>query len=323
MPHAKRWNAVTPKLGYGAAHLGNLYAAITDAVAEDILKAATAGNAFIDTAPYYGHGLSEQRIGNYLRAHPNRRPMISTKVGRRLVPCDNPSDFGFVDPAPFEPVFDYSGTGVRESLEDSLVRLDLPAVDLLLLHDIGPATHGAAHSDLMAIVERETWPAMQRIKNDRLAGAIGLGVNECGVVLECLDRGIIPDAVMLAGRHTLLDASAERSGLIARCAALGIGLIIAAPFNSGILAGGDRFNYSMAPRPIIEAAKQLSGICADFGVELPAAALQFPLRCSGVSMVVAGAKNSSELHQQSAWINCPIPDACWRAIEAARSGWLS
>ena len=323
MLHAKRWNAVTPRLGYGAAHLGNLYAAITDAVAEDILGTATAGKAFIDTAPYYGHGLSEQRIGNYLKAHPNRRPMISTKVGRRLVPCDKPSDFGFVDPAPFEPVFDYSAGGVRESLKGSLARLNLPAVELILLHDIGPATHGSAHLDLMEIVERETWPAMQRIKNDRLAGAIGLGVNECGVVLECLDRGIIPDAVMLAGRHTLLDASAERTGLIERCAALGIGLIIAAPFNSGILAGGNQFNYSKAARPIIEAARQLSGICADFGVARPAAALQVPLRSPGVSMVVAGAKNSAELHQQSAWINCAIPDACWRAIEAARSGWLS
>lgn len=323
MRHAKRWNAVTPRLGYGAAHLGNLYAPITDAVAEDILEAATAGKAFIDTAPYYGHGLSEQRIGNYLRARPGSRPMISTKVGRRLVPCDKPSDFGFADPAPFEPVFDYSAHGVRESLRDSLGRLGLPAVELILLHDIGPATHGSAHLDLMAIVERETWPAMQGIKNDRLAGAIGLGVNECGVVLECLDRGIIPDVVMLAGRHTLLDTGAERTGLIERCAALGVGLIIAAPFNSGILAGGSQFNYSTASRPIIEAAKQLCGICADFGVALPAAALQFPLRQPGVSMVVAGAKSSSELRQQSTWINCPIPDACWRAIEAARSGWLS
>jgi D-threo-aldose 1-dehydrogenase len=217
MPQAKKWNAVLPRLGYGAAHLGNLYAPITDTVADDILETATAGNAFVDTAPYYGHGLSEQRIGKYFRAHPDRRPMISTKVGRRLVPCDRPSDFGFVAPAPFQPVFDYSAIGIRETLQDSLTRLGRPVVDLILLHDIGSTTHGHAHSNVMAVVERETWPVMQELRNDRLAGAIGIGVNECDVVLECLDRGIVPDTIMLAGRHTLLDRGENRGDRALRC----------------------------------------------------------------------------------------------------------
>lgn len=323
MPHAKTWNAIIPKLAYGAAHLGNLYTPITDAIADDISDAATDGYAFVDTAPYYGHGLSELRIGNYLRTHQTHLPMISTKVGRRLDHCDHPSDFGFVNPAPFEPVFDYSAAGIRETFQGSLNRLGLPRVDLLLLHDIGAMTHGSSHPDQMRLVEQEAWPAMQEIKGSHRADAIGIGVNECEVVLECLDRGLTPDAIMLAGRHTLLDASAEKSGVIARCNSLGIRLLIAAPFNSGILAGGNQFNYATAPEPILAVARKLSEICADFRVELPAAALQFPLRQPGVSMVVAGAKSREELCQQRIWMKSSIPEDCWTAIDAIRNRYLS
>jgi len=308
-----------PRRGFGAAPLGNLYAQLSDADAEDVLDAALWPSAYVDTAPYYGHGLSEQRIGAFLRAHPDRSPMISTKVGRRLEPCINPPDHGFAAPAPFRPVFDYSASGIRQTLDHSLRRLGRRSVDLLLLHDIGRETHGSDHPQIMGLVGREAWPALQALQAEGLTGGIGLGVNECEVVLECLDRGFAPDAILLAGRHTLLDATAESTGLIERCRELGVMLIAAAPFNSGLLAGGDRFNYVAAPAPMLDATRRLSEICADYAVPLPAAALQFPLRDPTVACVVAGARTAAEFRQQAAWFDHPIPDDLWRALDEVRA----
>lgn len=314
------WREGLPRLGLGAAPLGNLYAPISETEAAEVLAgAAASARAYIDTAPYYGHGLSEQRIGAFLRAHPDRRPMLSTKVGRRLEPCAAPPDHGFAAPAPFRPVFDYTARGVQAAFEESLSRLGRASVDLLLLHDIGRDTHGADHARIMALVEGEAWPAMRELQAQGLTRAIGVGVNECAVVLECLDRGLLPDAVLLAGRHTLLDASAERSGLIERCRQAGVVLIAAAPFNSGLLAGGDRFDYAAAPEPVLQAARRLSQVCTDFRVPLPAAALQFPLRNPAVASVVAGARSAAELRQQAAWLDQPIPEALWRALDEVRA----
>lgn len=317
---SKPWPMGLPRLGLGAAPLGNLYAPLSDTDAADVLEAGTAPrSAYIDTAPYYGHGLSEQRIGAYLRAHPGRNPMISTKVGRRLEPCINPPDHGFARPAPFKPVFDYSARGVRSAFEQSLDRLGRASVDLLLLHDIGHDTHGPEHPATMDLVEQEAWPALLELRAQGLTRAIGFGVNECEIVLECFERGLVPDAVLLAGRHTLLDANAERTGLIDRCRELGVTLIAAAPFNSGLLAGGDHFNYVSAPAYVLAATKRLSQICAKFDVPLPAAALQFPLRNPVVASVVAGARTVSELRQQTAWLDHPIPVELWRALDEARA----
>lgn len=313
-----------PRLGLGAAPLGNLYTPLSDAGAADVLEAGTApSSAYIDTAPYYGHGLSEQRIGAYLRAHPDRNPMISTKVGRRLEPCANPPDHGFAEPAPFNPVFDYSARGVRSAFEQSLDRLGRASVDLLLLHDIGHDTHGPDHPATMDLAEQEAWPTLLELRAEGRTHAIGFGVNECEIVLECFERGLVPDAVLLAGRHTLLDANAERSGLIDRCRELGVTLIAAAPFNSGLLAGGEHFNYVSAPAYVLAAAKRLSKICAEFDVPLPAAALQFPLRDPVVASVVAGARSVAELRQQTTWLDHPIPDELWRALDEARMEFTS
>jgi D-threo-aldose 1-dehydrogenase len=309
-----------PRLGFGGAPLGNLYAPLRDSEARQVLDTVTAtGAAYIDTAPYYGHGLSEQRIGAFLRARPDVRPMLSTKVGRRLEPCDQPPDHGFVNPAPFRPVFDYSTQGVRAAFDDSRRRLHRRSVDLLLLHDIGRQTHGDDHAAIMALVEQQAWPAMRALKDERATDAIGIGVNECEVVLECLDRGFAPDAVLLAGRHTLLDTSAERSGLIERCRDLGVVLIAAAPFNSGLLAGGDTFNYVAAPEPVLNARRGLLSLCAEFKVPLAAVALQFPLRNPAVACVLAGARTGREVRQQAAWLALPVPDELWRVLEAVRA----
>ena len=309
-----------PRLGLGGASLGNLYSRMDEGEAWELLEDATVSpTAYIDTAPYYGHGLSEQRIGDFLRANPGRRPTISTKVGRRLEPCDDPPDHGFVDPAQNRPVFDYSAHGIQAAFEGSQKRLGCASVDLILLHDIGRRTHGDAHPAIMAQVEREAWPAMRALKTEGATRAIGIGVNECEVVLEAFDRGFAPDAVLLAGRHTLLDSAAERSGLIDRCMDQGVALIAAAPFNSGLLAGGDHFNYVAAPPAVLDARRRLADLCARFKVPLPAAALQFPLRHEAVACVLAGASTAEETMQQAAWLAWPIPDELWRALERVRS----
>jgi D-threo-aldose 1-dehydrogenase len=314
------WRGRLPTLGLGAAPLGNLYAPVGEAEAVALLEVATdSGDAYIDTAPYYGHGLSERRIGDFLRAHPRCHPLISTKAGRRLEPCRAAPDHGFAQPAPFRPVFDYSASGIRLAVEESLQRLGRPSIDLLLLHDVGRATHGADHSKTMTLVEREAWPVLQAFQAEGLTRGIGLAVNECEVVLECFDRGLIPDVVLLAGRHTLLDASAERTGVIERCQAEGVTLICAAPFNSGLLAGGDRFNYVPASPGIVESRRRLAEICTAFGVPLPVAALQFPLRNPAITTVLAGARTVAELRQQRRWLNYPTSEELWHALENLRA----
>jgi D-threo-aldose 1-dehydrogenase len=175
----------------------------------------------------------------------------------------------------------------------------------------------------MDLAEQEAWPTLLELRAQGLARAIGFGVNECEIVLECFERSLVPDAVLLAGRHTLLDANAERTGLIDRCRELGVTLIAAAPFNSGLLAGGDHFNYVAAPAPVLEATRRLSKVCADFEVPLPAAALQFPLRNRVITSVVAGARTVAELRQQTAWLDHPIPDELWRALDEVRAEFTS
>ena len=308
----KAWNGKLPRHGFGSAAFARLHAPVSEADAAALLDAVTTSpDPYIDTAPFYGFGLAEQRIGDFLRTHPDRHPVISTKVGRRLEPRDEGAEPSFV--------FDYTTDGIRSTVKDSLQRLGRSSVDLLLLHDIGKLVQGANHPQTMDTVEREAWPLLREFQAEGVTRGIGLGVVECDVVLECLDRGLIPDAVLLAGRYTLLDRSAETTGLLERCLAHGVTLIAAAPFNGGLLAGGARFNYSTAKPEMLAIRQRLADVCADFNVPLPAAAVQFPLQHPAVSSIVAGAHSAASFREQSAWINHPIPDALWPALEAARA----
>lgn len=314
-----------PRLGFGGAAIGNLYAAVSDAAAAETLDTATASpGSWIDTAPYYGHGLSERRIGAFLAARPERRLTLSTKIGRRLEPvAGNPPDHGFIDPDPFRPVFDYSFDGALRTYEESLHRLgrgrgrdrDRDRVELLLLHDIGALTHGAEHPAVMAEAERGAWAAMRRLKAEGAVDAIGIGVNEVEVSLEALHR-LGPDVILLAGRHTLLDRSAERSGLLDACAEGGVVLIAAAPFNSGLLAGGAHFDYAPAAAEVVHRAKRLTETCRAHGVALAAAAIQFPFRHPAVKSVLAGARSADEVRAQHRAIAEPVPETLWPELDA-------
>lgn len=308
-----------PDFGLGAAGLGNLYTAVSDAEASQALTAAqAAGLTYIDTAPFYGHGLSEQRVGAH-RWATDAQPFLSTKVGRRLEPAAGRTvpDNGFADPAPFVPVFDYSAHGIRAAFEGSQARLGVPSVDVLLLHDIGGMTHGAAHPQILAQALEESLPEMAAMKWEGLTRAIGLGVNEIDVCRDVLEHFDL-DVLLLAGRYTLLEHDASL-GFLDECHRAGVKVIIGGAFNSGLLAAapGDtlHYNYAAAPGWAVERANALRDVCGSFGASLPAAALHFCKAHPAVISVVPGAQSAAQVNQIAGWIGETIDPALWAALK--------
>lgn len=312
---------VLPRLGFGAAALGNLYTPVSDATARSAVDAAlAAGVDYFDTAPHYGFGLSESRLGELLP----RSARISTKVGRRLEPVDAPAGavrHGFADAAPFEPVFDYSYDGVMTAFEASLGRLGRDRVDVLLAHDLGRMTHGDAHPAHLRTFLEGGYRAMVELRDAGLAGAIGLGVNEWEVCLEAASHADF-DVFLLAGRYTLLEQSALDT-FLPTCAAKGASVIVGGPFNSGILvedaaAGAPlHYNYEPAPPEILERVARLRAVCRDHNVALPAAALRFPLAHPAVISVIPGLASATQVNQALNWLDAPIPSAFWRDLRQA------
>jgi D-threo-aldose 1-dehydrogenase len=318
-------------LGFGGNALSNLYAAVDEAEALAAVRAAYAGGVrFFDTAPLYGHGLGEHRLGSALRVFPRDSFVLSTKVGRLLRPHGrnppskpSPRQGGiFVDELPFEPIFDYSAAAIRRSVEDSLTRLGTNRIDIAFIHDIDRWTHGEAYEQRFAEVITSALPALRQAKEEGLIAAIGAGVNDIEACLRLAEHADI-DCCMLAGRWTLLEREGT-SELFARCIERGVTILAAAPFNSGILAtgavAGARYNYLPAPPEIVAQVAALERVCAKYGVELPAAALQFPLRHSAVACVVAGWRSPAEAGRSLALFAAPIPAAFWAEIATLDAG---
>jgi D-threo-aldose 1-dehydrogenase len=315
--------AMLPRFGMGTAAIGNLYRAIDDAAAAATVAAALrAGIAYFDTAPHYGFGLAERRLGAALAVHdPAGRAMVSTKVGRLLVPTEaRGTRHGFVDADPFEPVFDYCGEAIRASFDSSLARLGRTRVDLLFAHDLGKMTHGADHPRHLAAFLDSGHAAMVALKRAGAVDAIGIGVNEIAVCDELLDH-IDLDVMLLAGRYTLLDRSAAR--LLDRCAERGVRVIVGGPYNSGILAADPaeadpqrlHYDYAAPDAAIVARTRALAATCAEAGVALPAAALHFPLRHPAVACVVAGLAGEAEVAAMVARIATRVPDAAWALLD--------
>jgi D-threo-aldose 1-dehydrogenase len=310
-------------LGFGGAPVGNLFRAVPDAAAVALVAHAyDAGVRYFDTAPHYGHGLSERRIGDALRARPRDDYLLSTKVGRLLEPrADAPRDqYGFVDTLPFVQRYDYGAAGVRRSLEDSLQRLGLARVDLVYLHDIDRDTHGDAHGERLADALGGGLPALAALKAEGRIGGYGLGVNDVAICLQVLAVADL-DVILLAGRYTLADQSALRE-LLPECDRKGVAIVLGGPFNSGILATGARpadgslpsFNYAPAPPEIVARVAAIERACAEFGVSLPAAALQFPAAHPAVATVIAGVRSSDEFDANLRLARQPIPREFWSAL---------
>lgn len=307
------------RLGFGGAGIGNLYKAIPDGQAADVVESAwDAGIRYFDTAPHYGLGLSERRLGAVLRSKPRDEFVISTKVGRLLVPDSDAlpgaaregarDDEGFYVPATSHRVWDFSEQGIRGSIEDSLERLGLDRVDIAYLHD--PDIH-----DLEGGI-RSALPALEKLRAEGLIRAIGVGTNSAQAALECVEAADL-DLVMLAGRYTLLEQ--PRVPLLARCEERGTGVVNVGVFNSGLLARPDvpddaHYNYERAPRELVQRARELASICRSFGVELPTAALQFSLRHPAVVNVTVGASSPEQITANANRMAEHVPEELWAAL---------
>lgn len=310
------------RVGLGTASIGGLYQACSDERARGVFEAAhAAGIRYFDTAPFYGFGRAEERLGAFLRSLSRDADcVVSTKVGRLLEPVDpeNIPDHGYVDPLPRAPRFDYGHDGILKSFEASVTRLGGRRPDILYVHDIGPYTHGADdgrhYRDLMGGGLR----ALEALKRAGDVKAIGLGVNEIAIVERVLADADL-DIVLLAGRYSLLDRSAE-AALLAKCAERRVDIVVGGVFNSGILATGAVpgafFDYRPAHRGIIDRVERLDAVCRRVGVPLATAALQFPGRCPTVVSTLIGTADISMLQRNLAALAASVPADLWPALDA-------
>jgi D-threo-aldose 1-dehydrogenase len=306
-----------PRIGLGTAPLGGLFRAVDDDVAVATVHAAIdAGWTLIDTAPLYGHGLAERRLGRALATttRPRNEIVVSTKVGRVLEPGNDPTTI-FRDVPPVMPVFDFSADGVRRSLDESFVRLGLDRIDVALVHD--PDDHEADAID-------GAFPALRRARDEGLVGAIGCGMNQVAMLERFVERSddIGLDMVLVAGRWTLLDRSA--AALLDRCAERGVAVVCGGVFNSGVLADPTApdatFDYTAASSERTITARSFAATCRAHGISLAAAAIQFPLRHPAVHAVVVGARSPGEVAADAAAGAAPIPDVLWAALDVDHLG---
>ncbi|KKB09898.1 aldo/keto reductase [Devosia chinhatensis] len=302
-------------LGLGGASLAGIFSAVpADQARATIARALEMGITYVDTAPQYGLGLSEHLMGEVLRDQA-RRPVISTKVGRLLRPvAPARQDKGnWAHPLPFDQHYDYSYDAVMRSFEDSLQRLGLDRVDIVYVHDIGTMTHGTDDNRrLWAQLESGGYKALRELRDGGVVRAIGLGVNEWEILMDAFALGDW-DVFLLAGRYTLLEQTSLEP-FLATCLKRQASVVIGGPFNSGILVGSDTFDYAKAPAHIVTKVRAIDAICRDFGVPLPAAALQFPLAHPAVCTVLPGPRSPAELDAILDWWKTPIPDGLWTAL---------
>ena len=306
-----------PRLGYGAANVGNLFRALSDDEAWAVLDAAWgSGIRFFDTAPHYGLGLSERRLGAFLQTKPREEYVLSTKVGRLLRP--NPDHAGGLDtandfhvPDDLLRVWDFSASGIRASLDESRERLGIDRIDLVYLHD--PERHD------LDLALAEALPALEQLRRDGEVAAVGIG-SMVSDALAAAVRSADLDLIMVAGRYTLLEQPAAVDVLPA-CRETGTGIVAASVFNSGLLASSEpkrdgRYEYGQLPDELWERLVRIAGVCAAHDVPLPAAAIQFPLQSDVVRSVVVGGSRPAQLTQNAEYAALEIPDALWAELAA-------
>jgi D-threo-aldose 1-dehydrogenase len=303
------------ELGLGGSQLGNLYRAITDDDARRIVNTAwDIGIRHFDTAPHYGLGLSERRLGALLGERPRDEYVLSSKVGRLLEPVENAAgakdDEGFDVPATMRRRWDFTRDGVRRSVQESLDRLGLDRIDIAYLHD--PENHWE-----QALAE--ALPALIELREEGVVRAIGAGMNFTEPLVELIrdDHGV--DVVMCAGRYTLLEQAED---LVELASERGVGLVAVGVYNSGLLAlprpGPEpKYNYKPAPAELVARVEALAAVCESHGVTLPEAALAFPLRHPAVISVVVGAASSEQVVDAADRYHRPIPDGLWSDLAAA------
>ena len=310
------------QFGFGTASLGDIFALVSEEEAQATLQTLwDHGIRYFDTAPLYGWGLSEHRVGNFLYQKPRDEFVLSTKVGRILRAPAIKEGFKapwFKGGLPYDHVFDYSYDGIMRSYEDSLQRLRLNRIDLLAIHDLEALHHGEGLQVFRDQLSSGGWRALEELRSTGEVRAIGAGINEIGVIswfLEYFDL----DFFILARHYTLLEQEALDEAL-PLCRERDIGIILASVFNSGILVTGTsedaKYVYEIAPPEIIEKVKQLERVCHRHNVSLAAAAIQFPLAHPCVTTVIPGALHPREVEEDLGYFQEEIPSALWAELKA-------
>jgi D-threo-aldose 1-dehydrogenase len=312
----------TSALGLGGAPIGGFrYTLSEQQGAETVREAYAAGLRYFDTSPYYGYGRSELLFGHALREHPRESFVLSTKVGRWMAPLTT----GETVPGwragglAFKPTFDYSRDGTLRSMEQSFLRLGLARIDVVLIHDVDVVSQGSQEEADRRFQETMAgcYPALVELRSAGVIGAIGTGLNETAMTLRFAREADL-DCVMLAGRYTLLEQGALDE-LLPLCERKGMSMLLAAPFNSGILATGARagatYDYKPAPAAIMDKVKRIEAVCGRHGIELATAALQFPLAHARLASIVAGATRPSEVAENVARMAIQIPGDFWRELK--------
>ncbi|WP_439688918.1 aldo/keto reductase [Curtobacterium sp. SP.BCp] len=301
---------------FGGAGIGNLLREVSDEDARAAVDAAwDVGVRGFDTAPHYGLGLSERRLGTALAGRPRSEYFVSTKVGRLLVPGrgdgDDLASGGFAVADDTVRQWDPSPSGVRRSLDESLVRLGLDHVDVAYLHD--PDVYSLTDGLTQAL------PTLAELRDAGVVRAVGVGSNSVEALAAAVETGLC-DVVMLAGRYTLLEQPA--AALVDRCAELGVDVVAVGVYNSGLLssprpAPGATYDYATAPVHLVERADAIADVCERHGVTLPDAALAFPRRAAAVRAIALGAQSASQVRQNAERAAAVVPDALWDDLRAA------
>jgi D-threo-aldose 1-dehydrogenase len=309
-------------LGLGSTGIGGMFAATEEADAlAAVTQALDAGIRYLDTAPLYGHGLAEHRIGSALRMSASVQPVLSTKVGWLLqaAGAGQAPDAVFHDGGAFTRTMDLSYDGTMRSVEDSLQRLRVARVDMLFIHDVDRRNLGEAFDERFAQAMSGAYRALLSLREQGVVQAIGAGLNDWASCHAFAEAGDF-DAFLLAGRFTLLDQGALAS-FLPLCQRRQIGVVLGGPFNSGVLAGAGvsaaKFDYADAPPAVLQRAQVLRAACTDFGVDLRCAALQFPLLHPAITSVVAGMRSAAEVLSNVAAMHTPIPPALWAHLREA------
>jgi D-threo-aldose 1-dehydrogenase len=301
------------EVSLGCAQLGNLYQEVSDLEARRTVDSAwELGVRYFDTAPHYGLGLSERRLGAALHLRPRDEYVISTKVGRLLEPVSTVAgldDEGYAVPATHRRVFDFTRDGVRRSLADSLKRLDIDRIDLVYLHD--PDDH-------VDEVLATGFPALAELRAEGSVGGVGAGMNDA-TVLTRIVRETDMDVVMLAGRYTLLEQD-SLDDLLPLCGQRGVAVVAAGVFNSGLLARpvpehGSKYDYEDAPPRLVERARTIAAVCARHDTTLPAAAIAFPLAHPVVVSVCLGSRSPEQVERNVALYGRSIPADLWSELK--------
>jgi D-threo-aldose 1-dehydrogenase len=309
-------------IGFGAAPIGNFNGAFTDADADaSVTRAWDQGIRYFDTAPGYGNGLSEYRLGHALRRFDAAELVLSTKVGRVLTPTlDAPRvDGQYRDIPPLVSTFDYGYDGVMRAVEQSMQRMLTDRFDVLFIHDCDHFTHGADQPEYFRQAITSAFPALETLRDQGVVKAIGFGVNETDVMTDAVKATDV-DICLLAGRYTLLEQE-PLDTLLPMCQERKVGVVLGGVYNSGVLATGPvqgaRFNYGAAPKTVLAKVERLARVCERYDVALPAVALQFAYAHPAVMSICVGARDAEQQLRNAEQFETPVPQELWEDLRTS------